>query len=364
MTTNEQPKIDIFFKTLARNLLDRASRGKVAIIVNDETEGIYTTSVYKSIEDLETDKDLFTSENFKGLQDVFLGNPLEVHVYKVNATYTIQNAIDAIKTKDIDWIGTNSVTPADQTAVIDFVKAQQALRRYYKAVVFSATVPDSKQIVNLADTPVIFNDERGQKAIPFYIPTVLGVLAGLSLNRSATFFKLENLKGVQSVSDIDSEIKNGKLVIFEDEGIIRFSTAVTSLVTVDNNDTEKLEHFTKIENVELTNMIYKDIFGTFKNRFVGTGKNTVDRQYLFISAVNTYFKTLAEEELLDINYNNQSFIDVPSQRKAWREVKGEVVDSWSDELVANTPFKTNVFLSGDIKLLESTENLRFGITLF
>lgn len=364
MTTNEQPKIDIFFKTLARNLVDRASRGKVALIVNDATEGEYTNKVYKSIEDLEADKTVFTAENFKALQDVFFGNPLELHVYKITATHTIQNAFDSIKSKEIDWLGTNSATTSDQTAVIDFVKAQQALRRYYKAVVFSTVAPDSKQIINLPDTPVTFNDDRGEKSIHFYIPTVLGVLAGLSLNRSATFLKLENLKGVQSVSDIDAEIKNGKLVIFSDDGVIRFSTAVTSLVTVDNTDTEKLEHFTKIENVELTNMIYKDIYGTFKNRFVGTGKNTVDRQYLFISAVNTYLKTLAEEELLDINYKNESFIDIPSQRKAWREVKGEVVDSWSDEVVANTPFKTNVFLSGDIKLLESTENLRFGINLF
>lgn len=362
MTNNKQPQIDITFTQLARTAILRGSKGKVGLIVFDDTDQTFDQKVYKSLQAVEADSAKYTPRNFSAIKDCFVGMPVEVHVFRIDVAGAIADALNLIATMKLDWIGTNSNTQSDQTAVSTFVKAQEALKKTYKAVVFdTSTAPDSRQVVKLVNETVTFVDSRAEQPTFEFIPTVLGVLAGLPLNRSATFLILKNLASVKSVNDIDTAIQNGGLVMFNDEGQVKFSTAVTSLTTLTD---PKNDIFTKIENVETVNLIYNDIFQTFKNDYVGKGKNTTDRQYLFISAVNTYFSELAFDELLDGNYRNVSFINASAQRQAWRTVKGDEVDTWDEEKVINTPFKTKMFLAGDIKLLESTENLDFGIELF
>lgn len=362
MTNNKQPQIDITFTQLARTAILRGAKGKVGLIVIDDTDQTFNQKTYKSLQAVEADSSKYTPRNFSAIKDCFVGLPIEVHVFRVDVAASIESALALIGTMKLDWVGTNSNENADQMALSNFVKAQEALKKTYKTVVFGVTTaPDSRQVVKLVNETVTFADERAEQPTYDFIPTVLGVLAGLPLNRSATFLKLKNLVRVQSVLDVDAAIQSGGLVMFNDEGAVKFSTAVTSLITLTD---PKNDIFTKIENVETINLIYNDIFETFKNDYVGKGKNTTDRQFLFISAVNTYFSELALDELLDSQYRNVSFINVGAQRQAWRSVKGDEVDTWEDEKLINTPFKTKMFLSGDIKLLESTENLDFGIELF
>lgn len=360
-TTNKQPQIDITFKQLATTAIQRGSRGKVALIIFDDTDKTFSQKTYKLSSEVDADKTKYTLDNYKGIKDCFVGIPAQVTIYRLDIAGDVSTALTEISKMKYDWIGTNAIEPATQTAVAQFIKEQEALKKYYKAVVFKPTLSDCKHVVELVNTKVTFKDDRGEQDTFDYIPTALGVLAGLSLNRSATFLTLNNIESVIDVADIDVEIGKGKLVMFNDDGVVRFSTAVNSLTTLDINNTEIM---TKIENIEIMDLIYNDIFYTFRNSYIGTGKNTTDRQFLFISAVNTYLKDLAGEELLDPKYNNRCFVDVESQRQAWKAVKGDEVDSWTDEKVINTPFRNKIFLAGDVKLLESIENLKFGISLF
>ncbi|MBU3146988.1 phage tail sheath protein, partial [Clostridium sp. CF012] len=88
----------------------------------------------------------------------------------------------------------------------------------------------------------------------------------------------------------------------------------------------------------------------------------LDNQMIFISAKNGYLKTLAEEEVLDKNYNNTSFINVAKQREMWVAINPLAKD-WDDTKVKNMSYKKSMFVAGDIKILQSITNLNFAINM-
>lgn len=360
LTENKQPTVELVFKQLASTMISRGSRGKVGLIVFDSTDTSFDSVTYRLSSSV--DKSKFTTENYDLILDAFIGTPSEVTVIRVNSDGDIADALGIVKSRKLDWIGTASPIQADQNAVAQFVKEQEALRKNYKCIVYNpTTAPDCKHAVKLVNSNVTFTDSKGSQATYSFIPTLLGILAGLALNRSATYYEIPNLKEVVDVANIDTEISNGGLVLFNDEGKVKISTAVNSLTTLDANNTALM---TKIENIEALDMIYSDIVSTFKNNYLGKGKNTADRQFLFIGALKSYFDELEKQEILDPNYTNSVFIDITSQRAALKALKGDVVDSWPDETIANTPVGTKMFLGADIKLLEAIENLQYIIGLF
>ena len=97
--------------------------------------------------------------------------------------------------------------------------------------------------------------------------------------------------------------------------------------------------------------------------YVGKYKNYLDNQYLFISAINTYFRNLGTEEVLDPEFNNLAQIDVESQRNAWLGIGKTAAADWDEDTVKKMTFKSYVFLAGDIKVLDAVEDLKFAITL-
>ena len=154
----------------------------------------------------------------------------------------------------------------------------------------------------------------------------------------------DNVETVEKT--LDMLIDEGWLCLFNDDGDIRIARGVNSLVTITSTETEDMQ---KIIIVESMNMIREDIYGEYKNNYVGKYKNHYDNQCLFISAVNGYFRQLQLAEILDPEYDNHSTIDVESQRQAWLDIGRTDAADW------------NVFLQGDIKILDATEDLKFDI---
>lgn len=87
-------------------------------------------------------------------------------------------------------------------------------------------------------------------------------------------------------------------------------------------------------------------------------------EILFISSVNTYFKQLAGDYILDNNYNNHSDVDVEAQRLAWEGIGKTEASGWDAQTIKNNAFKRTMFLKGDIKILDAMENLKFTVSLF
>ena len=141
---------------------------------------------------------------------------------------------------------------------------------------------------------------------------------------------------------------------------VRASRAVNSLTTLGENQTEDMQ---KITIVEAMDMIQEDISQTFADYYCGKYKNTYDNQVLFISAINSYFRQLAKESVLDPNTDNIANVDVETQREQWLSTGTIEAAEWSEQMVKKMTFRSNVNLAGNIKILDAMEDLTFYITL-
>lgn len=362
MTNNKQPSVELVFKQKASSIIKRGARGRVGLIIKDDTNKTFTTKTYKLSLDVDTDSKLYTTDNLQAIKDCFVGVPASVTVIRIDATTgKMADALKIVSTLKLDWIGSNVAEQADQTAISQFVKEMEKLNKQYKAVVFNpTTAPDCKHVVKLANTKVTFTDSRAERTGNEAIPTLLGIFAGLPLDRSATYYTLPNIKSVVEPIDIDTEIGNGGLVLFNDEDIVRISTAVNSLTTIDATNTEDM---TRVEIVETMDLMYADITTTFRNDYIAKYKNKLDNQYLFISAVNGYFTALEDADILDKNFDNKALIDIERQRKLWLESGKTEAETWTDEQVMANTFKTNLVLSANVKMLMAMEDLHLIVNM-
>ncbi len=354
------PTVEILFKQLANSFVQRSERGVVILIVKDDTDETFTTKEYKDLKELANDSALYTSTNYQYIADVLGFGVNKVVVIRMDTTGLITDALVIVeKTIKTGWVTVVGET-ADYTALVTWIKSKETAGETYRAVIYNASIPNSKQIVNFGNLKVTFADTRGEVDGDNYLPSLAGILAACNVNKGSTYFKCNNLAKVEEVNDTNAALNAGKLVLINDIDSVKIGLGINSLTTFNENNTEDMRY---IDTIEAMSLIRDDIKATFVNNYVGQCKNTLDNQILFISSVNSYLKMLADEDILDPEYKNYSDIDVVGQRNAWIAVKSEA-SSWSNAQVRNTTFKRNVYLSGDIKILGAMENLKFNINMF
>lgn len=194
-----------------------------------------------------------------------------------------------------------------------------------------------------------------------YLANLLGIMASCNITKGCTNFLCSDLSRVDDVENIDTAISKGQLVLANDVGGVRIVTGINSLITLNGNTaTEDMQY---VETVEAMDLIRDDIRDVFKNTYLGKYRNKYEYQLLFLSAVNQYYSQLANEDILDSNFDNRAEIDVELQRSAWLGVgKSEAAD-WDDEKVKQMSFKRSVFITNKIKILNSMENLTFTVVM-
>ncbi|MEG3040896.1 MAG: phage tail sheath C-terminal domain-containing protein [Clostridium sp.] len=354
------PNIEVTFKQLASNFIKRSERGIAVLIIRDDTNKTFTTKEYKKIEELNQDNALYTKLNLQYMNDVLRFGVTKLVVIRIDIAGVITEALTLIeKTVKTGWITTVG-TLADYTSIVTWIKSKEALGETYKAITYKATTPGSKHIVNLYNEKVIFTDDRAEQTADKYLPSLLGILASCNVEKGSTYFECDNLIRVQEVTDNTAALNLGQFILINDFDKVKIGLGINSLIEFIGNNTDDMRY---IDIVETMDIIIDDVRNTFKNNYISKYKNNIDNQILFISAVNTYFKALAKEEVLDINYKNYSDVNIAAQRDAWVKIKPEA-EQWDDIKVKNNAFKRNVFLAGDIKILAAMENLKFNISMF
>ena len=144
---------------------------------------------------------------------------------------------------------------------------------------------------------------------------MIGILASCNINRGSTYFICSNLSSVEEPGDDEGRseaIGAGKFILFNDDDVVRVARGINSMTTTDG--ITKTEDMKFIDIVEAMDLISDDISKVFKETYIGNYKNNYDNQVLFISAINTYFKELANDYVLDNNYSNKADVDVEAQR--------------------------------------------------
>lgn len=353
------PQIEINFKQLASSIISRSAKGIVAMVIKDTTDSTFNYVEYKLITDVQEDK--FTPENVKLIKDAFLGNPSKVIVVRLVSADTFSKAATILDGLKYNWLCFVEATAVEQTAVATYVKGKNAANktRKIKAIVFNATTTDDMHVVNFINTKV---KKVGEAEIDGYkyLPRLTGLLAGLPFTRSATFYDLTDLESVTEPSDVEDSINTGKFVIINDYGEVKIARGVNSLTTLSGFVTEDMK---KITIVEAMDQIIEDIATEFKNNYIGKYKNKYDNQALFISAINGYFRDLAKDEVLDEEYDNKASVDVIAQREAWLSSGKTEASNWDEYTVKKNTFRSNVYLAGNIKILDAIEDLKFNVSM-
>ena len=383
------PKVDVIFKGLANTAVVRSGRGIACLIIKDNT-GMDTLELSKSKkETLANEEDLkvksvvtedkilkqykgftevestdYSEENYKIIEDVFLTEINKLYVIKIPNDKTFEDVKPFIK-KDINWIAYIGETREEQKKLADFVKLENKLRsKRLKAICYNLqeAEADDMHIVNFVNASVIKAD--GKSIVGYkYLGRLLGVLAGCRMDMSVTYNILSDLNSVEQIGDTDAineAIGKGKFVLINDDDGVRIARGVNSLQKNDKEHTEDMKYITIVEAMDL---IYEDIVNTFKQVYLGRFKNSYDNQVLFISAINSYFRDLAREEILDPNYNNISFVDIEKQRETWIENGKLEATNWSDIQVKDNTFRTNVYLQANVKFLNAMEDLLFIVNM-
>lgn len=357
------PNIDIVFKQLAVTAILRSERGILAVLVQDDkqTEGV-TRFTYKRGTDV-SDKD-YSDANYKAIKRAFDVAVNKVHVFRYASTVELADVLKEVEKVRINYICTN--VKANQQDLANYVRQYNNDNQGHKivCVVSNIETADSKYIINLKGTGGTLKDDTAVTAED-YVIRIASTLANLPMNRSLTYYVFSDLKSwddsyIDTENTIGTWITKGYLTLINDDDEVKCGRAVNSLVTFTSTDTETMSHIIIVESM---NLIIEDIFETFKRYYVGKYKNNLSNQRLFISSVNSYFRTLQGEEILDDAYDNHAEIDIETQRNAWTSIGKTEAEDWTDLKVQQMSFRTNLYLAGNVKITDAMEDCSFIISM-
>ncbi|WP_027399081.1 phage tail sheath C-terminal domain-containing protein [Anaerovorax odorimutans] len=353
------PNISVVFTGLGVSAIQRGERGVACIVIKDDTDTSFTFAEYTGSDNLtsqETAK--YTAKNVSYIKDCLLGGVSKVIVARMGTTGVLTDLLSLIKNKNFDWIGIAEGTEVDHSELASFIKSNS--NKKYKGVVYKNNADDA-HIVNFTNDKVTYTDDRGEVTGEKYIPRLVGALAGLPLTRSAISYTFTDLLNVAEPADLEASVNNGEFVLSNDENGVKVVRGINSLTTTGEGITDDFKYILIIETQDL---IYKDIVSTWANNYKGKYKNSSDNQYLLIGAINSYFKELEKEGLLDDDYDNNAYIDVEAQRLANIVIYGEdEVSSWDSDKVISMTVGTQVFLGSNIKILNAMEDFSIAITI-
>lgn len=361
------PELEIVFRHLGTTALRRGEKGQAILVVKEEKEGlpIITLPTYNSFDD-----DLqktFSEKNVKYIKDTLKMQPKELVVVRMSLPggvdgldESINSLNDALrflgtKAERNCWISVAEITKEESEELATFVSEKNKFdKKRYKAIVYQHDA-DNMHVVNFTTPKVKMKD--GEELIEGVelIPLMLGAIAGQSLNSSLISKKFTDIEYVVEPEDKDKAVDNGELFLFNDDGAVRIGRAVNSLTTIEEGMTNDMRF---ILIVEVMDLIFTDIHFAWTENYKGKYKNILDNQMLFVSAINSYFAGLENDNILDNAYENNAAIDVNKQRLANVPLYGEEeVGSWDNNRVLEMTVGTNVYLGAQIKIPNAMEDL-------
>lgn len=360
------PKIEITFRQRAASLITRSERGVAILLIRDDTNKTFTHKQYADLAALQADEALYTTENYTAISDMLAFAPYQSHVFRLDTAGALGNTLSEIsRTVKTGWLAIAGQSAEDGAALASWVKSQAQRAKSYKCIVHNITpLPDDMHVVHFVNEKVTFTDERGEQDGVSYLPSLLAILAVCNVKRGCTNYLCSNLASVQEVEDNDAAVSAGKFILYiDEEGAVRIGQGINSMTSTDG--LTRTEDMQFIETVEAMDLMRDDITAVFRETYLGNYRNSRDNQMLFIASLNaSYFRQLAQENILDPDYANAASIDVEAQRAAWvASGKAEAAD-WDDDKVKATPFKRTVYLAGNVKILGSMTDLIFPINLF
>lgn len=386
------PKVLITFKTKSTTAIARSARGIVAMILKNETTDVMKSYKISDITDI-PDKGL-TDKNVDLIKKCLLGTPLRILVYTIPddtvAEPTVNQSYVLKQISNIKWnyICAPTASGTEQEDLASWIKTQRNnKKKTFKAVLAhqkaddkgiinfctkNIKVPNPDYVENADETPAAIIGEAmvgdstvasDDTVLPYTIYTateytarIAGILAGLSLDRSATYYQLTEVESVETYEDIDSLIDSGQLLLVDEgEGDgVKIARACNSLTTF---TTDVGQDFRFIKIVECIDMITDDIRDTFKSDYAGKTINDYNHKMNFINAILVYFSGL-KGNVLDNSPTAQNTVDIDEEeQKNYAKLHGEDTDNMTVQQIREYNTGTNVYLTGRITPVNAMEDL-------
>ena len=346
------PEIIIEFKTKGVTAIKRSARGIVAIVLKDDTEEGQALNIYKSV--LDVDPTHFTARNYEYLKLVYEGSPSKTIVLKVATTE--ENLNPQLKQlNDLKWnyLVIPGITEDEKTTVAAWIK--EARDDHHKT--FKAVLPnckgDHEGIINLTTDKITSTLGTTAFSTAEYCCRIAGVLAGLSLARSCTYFELSDITAAEVPEDADERIDNGELVIVFDGEKYKIGRGVNSLTSF---TPEHGQDFSKIKIIEGVDLYQDDIRETFESSYVGKVINDYDNKQAFVAAILAYHREL-EGNVLDRTFDNTAAIDVEAQ-ETYLQSQGTDTSEMDETALAQANTGSKVFIASNVKFVDAMEDLK------
>lgn len=414
------PQCIINFRTKSTTAIARSARGIMVMILKNEATN---TSNYFRINDVTDipDEGLLDS-NIDLIKKALNGSPLRVLVYTLPLDSVPEPTAEAGAAEDTDTGdgadldlnirgakgGTRSLkldqadvlrrivnikwnyicnptgSTQDQEDLATWVKTQRNnKRKTFKAVVANQAADDKGvinfttgniRLVNPAYTDALLEVGGDKSKVPASIPQYLtytaaqytariaGILAGLALDRSATYYELPEVVDCDAYEDIDEHINNGELVLFDEQdgNGVKIARACNSLHTF---TTDVGQDFRYIKIIEAIDLIQDDIRDTFKGEYVGKVINDYNHKMLFIAAILVYFRGL-KGNVLDASETAKNFVDIDEEaQKDYAILHGDDVEKMSVQEIREYNTGTQVFLAGRITPVNAMEDLKIEFVM-
>lgn len=344
------PEIIIDFKTAGATAIRRSGRGTVGLLVS----GSGAAQSFSSLSQAEGAG--LSPENFFLVRLCFLGGPASVKL--VFTGTDVQAGLEqAARAALGGWL---CAPELDGDTVAAFMRNRRKSGEALRCVVANATAPDNEGIVNfMAEGLSLTLDDT---AVPVtaaqYAPRIAGILAGLSLTRSATYYPLPEATDFTPRADPDSDVEAGRLILCRGAGGIRLGRGVNSLTTLSD---AKGSAFQKIKIAEGIDLIRQDIRTAFETGYIGQVLNDYDSKLLLVTAVNGYLAQL-EGSVLDAAYDNRAEIDLSAQQ-TYLLSQGIDTKEMTETQILKANTGSQVFLAAALRFVDAMEDLYLQVRM-
>lgn len=365
------PKIQIEFKALANSLMLRTGRGKVLLIKRATSPALLNAS-YLFDDILKTKvkvSDTASVKIAKNESNASLSSGArEVFFEFVTTANTLDLILEKSKKMNVDYIAFTGATDDENTAIVNFVKAERLKGSIIKAVLYN-TAADDEGIINFAtekvtvkkysDISVLTDGNAGEIDGTDFTGVIAGVIAGQSFEGSTTYKVLKGLSDVSQSADLDADVDAGKLILINDGEKIKIARGVNSLTTIKDGQNDE---YKKIKLVEGMDVIKKDIKKSFRDNFVGKVTNNLDNKNMFINTINlSYFKKI-EGTILNDDFENKIELDLKAIKDYLISANVDV-SAYSDIDFKKANTGSTLFVKGKIKLLDAIEDLTLNFEI-
>ena len=350
------PQIVIEFKSKAQSVIARSERGIVAVILKDDTEGAPAFKIYKSLADVDFTK--MSETNYDYMKLIFEGAPYKVFAVTIpTASEDYTAALKTLENYKWNYLAVPSADEEANTVISSWIKEQRTTKKKIFKAVLAKTKADSEGVINFTTENIVSTITGEEKKLTAfeYAARIAGIVAGLNLSRSLTYYALNDIVSADVSDDPDALVEAGELIVIFDGEKYKIGRGINSLTTGTNEDLKK------IKIIEGKDMVYQDIKTTFEDKYVGQVINDYDNKQNLVAAIITYFKSI-EGNVLDKNFDNICSVAIQAQRD-YLENAGEDTETMSDVQIAQANTGSHVFLSANIKFVDAMEDLNMEIEM-